>query len=226
MVYRLNDMEFALLRAFAEAPIVNGLEDITRESLSDAEKVIDDLVSKGCMIVDDDGYYTTDDLTLILKVIKEPFYSFTIDGAEKTLAAYFKEDAIVLIVKESEYTVMWIPFLPLLIGAVASFLEPFPDICENADIGCDNLCGIDEIKKKLSDANYALKWIVSYYKGFVKIDELYSEIYDSNRGRVLIEYDENGMNASIPDKAGLVNSITRIIAKFHGESINEVNWNE
>ena len=223
MVFSITDPELDFLRIFCEIPMLSGFGVLANvRGLPFPEAAVKGLEEKKYLIKDNEGkYLLQEELTFLLMSAKNADSSVVIRGEEKTLSAFILDETIILMMKEQETEIMWLPHLPLLIGAVSGFLKPFL----NSGTTEERVCSPEECeeeKKAILKNGGVRQWEISVYEKGIRQKTPLIEIY--MEGGRQIQFVTVGQNVSVscPGYADMVNSITRIIAGRHAESLKKV----
>lgn len=220
MVFRMTEQEFSFLRVFCEIPELAGFPDLSDPKMAgDPQISIAGLESKGYLGRDEEGkYFLANELTFIMDAANKSITAFSAAGRDRTLAGYFVGDTIILITKKKEYEVMWLPNMPLLIGAVADFMGPY---LNEKTSGGKEYSGdkADEMRKELLSSGWQKSWEVSVYTDGLKDADTFIEVYENVERQIEMMTKEKKLEVSEPDKADLVNSVTAIMAPLHADAI-------
>ena len=222
MVFTVSEAEFQFLRVFFELPQLAGFEALpTLEELTGLAKSLEGLVQKEYLHQDEEGkYFLEDELNFLLSVMKQADSAYVIEGRRKRFAAYFKEDAIVLFIMDEACQIMWLPFLPYLIGATASFLNPFLN-SETEELERCTWEELDEVRKKWGESGYEKEWTFTFFQNGVKRIERIFEIYSNGTQQLLFRQEGEHIFVSAPNKADCVNAVTEVVARLHGNAIQK-----
>lgn len=222
MVFNLSEREFQFLRVFFEMPQLMGFEALPDPGrLGELTDPLDSLEQKKYLHKDEEGkYYLEDKLNFLFSVIKGADAAYTIEGRGKRFAAYFKEDAIVLLTIDHSHQMMWLPFLPFLIGAAADFLNPFLNTATD-DLGTCTLDELPDLREKWTNSGYKKEWAFSFFEDRTESLEQVFETYSDGSRQILLRQDGDKIFLSAPGKADFVNALTRIAARLHTNAIQK-----
>jgi hypothetical protein len=220
MLYQLTENEFAFLRMFCELPGLPGFPDMQEPIPADRSlEAVHSLEEKGYLEKDEEGKYALgEELSFLMICMKNASSAFSVTMKDKAMSSYFLEDVIVLLQKTQDYELLWLPHLPLLIGAIAEFLQPFINRETTGQMTCpaDQLASVRE---RLLAEGCTKLWELSFYEGGDRDSSREMELYGDSRRQVHLRRDGETLYLSEPDKADLVNSITNVIARLHAQSI-------
>ena len=222
-----------MIRVFCEVPEIAGFEPLTGpEDMGDPEAVTRSLEQKGIFIKDPEGgYYLPEELTFIMMTIGQADSAFSIVRADKRMSAFFKGDTIVAVFRENdEYRIMWIPFLHLLIGAIAGFMEPFLNEVPGE---VEEYAGSDEpaipegsvaetLRNRITSEGFAEESAVNFYKGGQLLGGRWISVFSDGKQQKMIDVSEERVICSTPDKKDTVNAISYVIARMHADAIREI----
>ncbi len=222
MTYRLSEAEMLFLRMFCEIPHLIGFDDILSvDKEADMQGVLSELEKKGYIGKDESGdYYLPEDLTFMLMAAKDASRSVVIERDEKKLMAYFNGDTIILIEKDRDYELLWLPFLPYLIGDISIFMGPYVNK-KTTDKNIYTAEQSEKIRNDLEASVYEHMSKVSFYENGTLCTDRAVDVYGNMKKQVLVVLNRGELIQFSPCKADLINSITTIIAEMHAESIKE-----
>ena len=134
---------------------------------------------------------------------------------------FFKEDAIILILKEKDYEILWIPYINLLIGAVASFLEPYLNT-ETSNEHIYELNDLDKVQNDLVSKGLKKQFEAAVYRNHNVSSNTVYEVYNNALCQYLVCSKRDKLIVNQPCKADMVNALTRITAYLHSDSMKEI----
>lgn len=223
MIFTLTNDELLFLRAFCEAPVMHGFEDITSsEQLVSPEKVLESLTGKGYLLKNEGGEYELrEELTFLMKVAVLADAAFVLELSGRKLAAYFKEDAITMITEENdEVKWMWLPFIPLLIGAVAEFIGSTKATLDIEERTC-SLSEIGRCREELKADGFKKIQNTTFYKDGIQLGDGTFEVYGNGSAELTIKTVRSEVRIVSQRLEGRVNDITEIIAPLHAHAIRK-----
>ena len=221
MVYQLTKDELLFLSAFCGCRLPDGFpQPQTTEGMNWEETAV--ALQKNQLLLADPqgGYSLPEELTHLLMLMHRADAGFSIRGNDRGLVASFQADAIVLLeYRASRCELMWLPFLPMLIGACANLLEPFLNEKTEAEEPCPDTL-FEQYRERIRGAGAALEWQLDFYRDGVRTDQLV-ELYSDGLRQLMLQKEDGVMRCSVPDKADCVNAITRIVARLHAYAIEK-----
>ena len=103
MIYKVTENEFQFLLVFSEITMLTPNELTNPDLLEDVGSLLESLKAKGYFSSENNEYYMPEELTFFMNVIRNPYAVFTLTAESKKMWVFFKEDAIILILKEKDY---------------------------------------------------------------------------------------------------------------------------
>ena len=220
MVYRLTENELRFLLVFSEISMLSPVEPTDPELLEDVNSILESLKAKEYIFSEKNEYYLPEELTFFMNVIRDPFAVFTIKSDYKKIWAFFKEDAIILLSKEENYEIMWIPYIHLLIGATASFMEPYLNT-ETSNEHIYEIGELDKVRDSLISDGYKKQYEVAVYRSQNTSSTVVYEVFSNTKCQYLVYTKEDKLIVNQPCKMDMVNSLTGITAYLHSDSMKQ-----
>ncbi len=220
--YNLTPEELSFTMCFTGTQKLPGIAFDPESFLDDnlVENAAGSLKEKEYAVKSEEGKYKLDDgLSFLFYVLNNPYGYFVTEYENKrTDSLVFLNDSIVLLTSNEEnFEIMWLPFLPYAIGHTANSLAPFmnentssvtltsdsyeAEVCRLTENGYTNSCTFAAFSNEQGD--YVPHGAV---------------LKNENEQIMLIEADGK-LCAVKPDKADLVNTLTKLFAPIHSAAI-------
>ena len=218
MIYKLTENEFRFLLAFSGIPMLTPAEPAEPSLIEDTEGAVRSLTDKEYLLDEEGKYYLPEELNFFLDVVRDPFAIFCLRGSDKKMWAFFREDVIILILKDPEYQIIWIPFIHLLIGATAGFMEPFLN-AETTDEKTYTGEDLEMVRETLTSGGLEKKFEAAVYRGTEPDTTAICEIYGNSEYQAMIHSEGDVLIVNEPCKMDMVNTLTKITAYLHADAM-------
>ncbi|MDD3253301.1 MAG: hypothetical protein PHV18_12165 [Lachnospiraceae bacterium] len=223
-IFRFTHQEISLMMMIMDMETIKGFDQIIPLDVQDiAVQCKESLIRKKYLLEDQDKKITVSEaMELDFEVMKTPYGFLVMDyektgGSHKRMVMYFRDDAIICVSKEDEYEVLWIPFLPLAIGAISNWVGSFRNNISDLSESCD----IQTASKLWSEyCNHAADSEIWRFTGYEnRKEDLRIDVIGTKTEQILFHYKEDKVIVSRPDQVQWMNTIIRWIAPIHGKAI-------
>lgn len=219
VTFQLLKSELPALQGFLKLPKLPfgaKLSQVSEEAMLEA---VTSLEKKKYLIRNENGTCTPDrTLALLLNVAARPYGSFTMtrhDDHRELL--FFALDAIALFREDREAVeAIWLPFLPMAIGHVATVCEPYLNAFSGESRVCDS-ADLDEELERLQDQGFQEQWYCETQ--CTGAERQTCTVLSNDKVQVLLHQKGKVLTVSVPDKAAYVNTLTAMYAPIHGDAI-------
>ena len=245
----LSKEEFRFVLLFMEEPFIKGLEEYTADTESDKKTLLqtmENLKNRSLITETEEGKVSLDrDLLMMVSCAAQAKHLFLAlnKDADARYVYYFLDDIILLFsVRNNEIELLWIPFLNLAIGAMASALEPY---LNDRTISVEELVS-ESMRENDPDGNRlmegfdgfdeAVSWCetigghAQWY--FMTQEEKKGDLYltgavactDGEKTFLFYREGESGEKIwlLIPGKADYVNCVCRDLVRMHADCLSAI----
>lgn len=227
-VFRTTEKELRFLLMFTESRGIYGFDDMHLvEAETEAWECVETLCKKGYLSINQQKEYEVDStLELLLTVAGQPYGYLLMEDLRKAgipskTAVYFLDDVIGMIEqKDKEYELLWLPYLPLVIGETANLHTPF--LNEKTTRLQEGLSEENtECIDSYLESGFCWQWEMRGKQ--LEDEERACNIFVLSDGKeqIMVKESEGKILISKPDKAAYVNTITEWMAFVHGEALKK-----